>query len=309
MRAEKFRLTEHTTMYGKDVALRLEISDQEGLASQLEVWTWLESLHDSNNDGVPQSTEYAMQTVSLNRGARELEVDLPLIASENVVPNGANSGLLSVVLVGQDLAGNPLDGGGDFGTEHDLATLSVQRRADTVLDVDSITLDRQSGFLFAGNEHRFSFTLGDANGLGSLDAIELALLGEQNESSCFIHYLPRFAEVQHDEGCFVASPSVSVEQRPLANIYDISVAFRLTWNATRDLGQQELTPSLKVFDEGQDLGLGLYSLSSLSWMAHDLVELRWIEIVDTQQPYGQNNGSIYWFHRNDKVQHSIGLYH
>lgn len=300
---------EHITMYGKDVALRLEISDQEGLASQLEVWTWLESLHDSNNDGVPQSTEYAMQTVSLNRGARELEVDLPLIASENVVPNGANSGLLSVVLVGQDLAGNPLDGGGDFGTEHDLATLSVQRRADTVLDVDSITLDRQSGFLFAGNEHRFSFTLGDANGLGSLDAIELALLGEQNESSCFIHYLPRFAEIQHDGGCFVESPSVSVEQRPLANIYDISVAFRLTWNATRDLGQQELTPSLKVFDEGQDLGLGLYSLNSLSWMAHDLVELRWIEIVDTQQPYGQDNGSTYWFHRNDKVQHSIGLYH
>ena len=99
---------EHISMYGKDVALRLQLSDPEGLSSQLEVWTWLERLHDTNENGVMEEEEYRMQTVSLNRGVRELEVDLPLLSSQSVVPDNKNAGRISVVLVGEDLAGNPL---------------------------------------------------------------------------------------------------------------------------------------------------------------------------------------------------------
>ena len=98
----------HVAMYGKDIALRLQISDPEGLASLLEVWTWLEKLHDTNNNGLMEANEYRMETVSLNRGVSELEVDLPLLSSESIVPNDANSGRLSVVLKGEDLAGNAL---------------------------------------------------------------------------------------------------------------------------------------------------------------------------------------------------------
>ena len=54
----------HVAMYGKDIALRLQLSDPEGLASQLEVWTWLERLHDVNNNGVMEADEYRMETVS-----------------------------------------------------------------------------------------------------------------------------------------------------------------------------------------------------------------------------------------------------
>ena len=176
-------------MYGKDIALRLQLSDPEGLASQLEVWTWLERLHDVNNNGVMEADEYRMETVTLNRGVAELEVDLPLVASEQVVPDGANAGRMSVVLKGEDLAGNALEGGGDFGESTDLATVSVQRRADTVIDVDNIGLDRMEGRLLAGHEHRFTFTLGDANGIESLESLRLALFGEANESMCFIHHM------------------------------------------------------------------------------------------------------------------------
>ena len=153
----------HVAMYGKDIALRLQISDPEGLASLLEVWTWLEKLHDTNNNGLMEADEYRMETVSLNRGVAELEVDLPLLSSESVVPDGANAGRLSIVLVGEDLAGNTLVGGGTFGEANDLATLSVQRRADTTVDVDNIGLDAVQGRLLAGHQHEFAFTLGDAN--------------------------------------------------------------------------------------------------------------------------------------------------
>lgn len=298
----------HISMYGKDVALRLQLSDPEGLSNQLEVWTWLEGIHDTNGDGAMDASEYSQQTVSLNRGVTQLEVDLPLLSSEQVVPDGKNSGQLSVVLKGEDLAGNPLLGGGDFGQASDLATMSIQRRSDTTIDVDNIQLDREQGTLLAGHEHHFSFSLGDANSIASLEAIQLALLGETNDSACFIHYEPRFGEVDFDEECFIGAPSVAVQKRPLITTYDVDVSFRLDWNTSRlltDVG----VPSLKVLDEGQDLGLGLYRLSALSWEASDTVELRWLNITDTQAPYGQDNGSTYWFHRNDVVNHRMGLYH
>ena len=41
----------------------------------------------------------------------------------------------------------------------------------------------------------------------------------------------------------------------------------------------------------------------------DRVDLRWVDIVDMQAPFGQNNGSTYWFHRNEEVEHRVGLYH
>ena len=56
----------------------------------------------------------------------------------------------------------------------------MQRRADTTVDVDNIGLNAVQGRLLAGHEHQFTFTLGDANGIESLESIRLALLGETN---------------------------------------------------------------------------------------------------------------------------------
>ena len=171
------------------------LSDPEGLASQLEVWTWLERIHDTNGNGVMEQEEYREQTVSLNRGVTEMEVDLPLLSSLSVVPDSQTTGRISVVLVGEDLAGNPLEGGGSFGEAHDLATISVQRRSDTTVDPESIGLDRVNGKLLAGHEHHFDVALGDANGITSLDSLQLALIGEANQTACFVHYEPRFKQV------------------------------------------------------------------------------------------------------------------
>ncbi len=299
----------HISMYGKDVALRLQLSDSEGLSSQLEVWTWLERLHDTNGNGLMEEAEYRMQTVSLNRGVRQLEVDLPLLSSQSVVPENKNIGRISVVLIGEDLAGNPLLGGGDFGESNDLATISVQRRSDTTVDRESIRMDQINNRLLAGHEHTFDFALGDANGIVSLDSLRLALLGEANQSSCFIHYEPRFGEVEFDEACFLEQPTVRVAKRPLVTTYDVSFSFRLDWNASVSFAASGGAPSLKVFDEGQDLGLGLYQLSGLSWLPSSDVEVRWLNITDTQAPFGESDGSTYWFHRNDVVHHRIGVFH
>ena len=299
----------HISMYGKDIALRLKLSDPEGLSSQLEVWTWLERLHDTNGNGVMEEEEYRMDTVSLNRGVDEIEVDLPLLSSQSVVPDNQNTGRISVVLVGEDLAGNALVGGGTFGQANDLATISVQRRSDTILERENIQLDRINDRLLAGHEHALDFSLSDANGIASLDNLQLALLGGADPSVCFIHYEPRFGGVKYDEACFIEQPIVSVSKRPLVTTYDVRISFRLDWNASISTAAAGGTPSLKVFDEGQDLGLGLYQLTGLSWLPGNDVELRWMNISDTQAPFGDNEGSTYWFHRNDVVHHQIGVFH
>ena len=299
----------HVVMVGRTVPLRLQVSDAEGLDNTLAVWTWLEGLDDINNNGIMEEAEYQMSTVSVNRGVTSMELDLPLISTNNVVPNNAFTGKISVVLQGQDLAGNPLIGGGDFGEEGDLATLRVQQRADTTVDIEDLSLDRVNGQLLAGHEHRLRFSLSDANGLESLEVIQLALLGEQQPESCFIHFEPRFADITYDAPCFVEAPEVEVALRPLSSTYDLTVRFRLDWNASLALSTSFAIPSIVVFDEGQDLGLGLDTLTGLSWQPGTALSMRWRSVTDLTLPEGQFNQTTRWFHRNDIVMHDIGLYH
>ena len=60
---------------------------------------------------------------------------------------------------------------------------------------------------------------------------------------------------------------MDIQQRPLLTTYDITVSFRLDWNMTSLLNGTVGVPGLSVVDEGQDVGLGLYRLSSLAWTA------------------------------------------
>jgi hypothetical protein len=62
-------------------------------------------------------------------------------------------------------------------------------------------------------------------------------------------------------------------------------------------------------DEGQHLGLGLFRLNQWSWLAANQLDLRWINITDATGPSGVNTGDTQWFHRNDRIHHTLGLYH
>ena len=61
--------------------------------------------------------------------------------------------------------------------------------------MDSIEFDLIDGQIFPGYMHNLSFSITDANGIDSIDKFEFAILGRDFEQQCFIHYLPRFAEV------------------------------------------------------------------------------------------------------------------
>jgi hypothetical protein len=296
----------HIWMKGQDVALRVALEDAEGLSNSLQLHTWLESRDDANFDGTMDAGEYMVQTVTFNNGLTEAVVDLPLL-SWNDITGGASHGRASIVIEATDLAGNPLLGGGVFGESTDLATIFVQERYDTTVDTTSLQFDDESGALLLGHEHHFQFTLTDGNGIQSLDAIELALLGRDEATSCFVTYKPRTQTIVHDNTCFATPPEVHVEQIGLLQSWVVSFNFRLSWDlAARN---EPTIPSLKIFDEGQDLGLGLSKMTLFSWVPSSLLTVQSTLFEDRTLPIGDTEDGHLWVHRNDTVQLTMDLVH
>ena len=298
----------HIWMKGQDVALRLTLEDQEGLANTLLFHTWLESKDDVNFDGIMDQEEYSVQTISFNIGLTEAVVDLPLLSWSDIT-GGASSGRASVVIEATDLAGNALQGGGAYGDSTDLATILVQERYDTLIETSTLEFDALDGKLLLGHEHHFSFIITDGNGINSLDEIELSLLGRDQSTTCFIEHRPRFTQTLFDESCFETAPVVTVTKLGLAQEWSVSIAFRLAWSLHQSPLLEEAIPSLKVFDEGQDLGVGLSKLTVFSWNTSYALELKPLVFEDLTLPIGSTEGHHFWVHRNDVLHLSVELVH
>ncbi len=292
----------------QDVALRLMLQDPEGLSNSIEFHYWLEASNDINANGVMELDEYSHQTVTFNSGLTMAEIDLPLLSWQDILPAGRPSGVASVFVEGFDLAGNPLVGGGAFGADFDLASFQVQQRFDTLIDTESLNFDLYNSSLLSGNEHQFSFTLTDGNGLESLDFIELALLSREEKNSCVLRYEPRFEQVLWDEACFEVSPTVQVTKTPLQAKWQIVFEFRIAWNVA-NASTLSGTPSLKVYDEGQNLGLGLSRLTVFDWILSNELSLGSLEISDQTLPHGTVLGSEIWVHSDDFLHLETHLYH
>ena len=299
----------HTLMFGQDIALQLSVSDSEGLAPSLELWYWLENRDDDNQNGIMEVEEYVKQSVTVNLGSTDVQLDLPLLTWTDIVSQNNNIGRASVVVRGADLAGNSISGGGEFGEEGDLATFQVQRRYDAIVDIESIFLDSVGGHILAGKNHHFSFSITDGNGYSSFDSVQFAMMGQGNESVCYIHHEPRFDTIFYDQSCFIGSPEVLVTQRPLTSTFDVTFSFIFDWNTSFGMAASEAVPSFNIFDEGQNIGLGLSRLPSHSWLPSNTIEMRWLEIQDGTAPVGEFNSTTHWLHRNDVVHHEVGVYH
>ena len=295
----------HIWMAGQDIPLRLELSDVEGLSPMITIWSWSEYKDDANSDGVMDAEEYVSTSLTVNTGSTKATVDLPILSWFDI-RGPFESGRLSVVIELEDLAGNRLLDGGDYGSELDLATILVQNQYQTYLDVDSIGFDLIDGQIFPGYMHNLSFSITDANGIYSIDKFEFAILGRDSDQQCFIHYSPRFAEVNFDKECFVIQPEVIIYQQSGLQVWDIFVSFRVSWDVPNSINGQNWTPSLKVFDEGQDLYLGLSLLTMFEWDLNQNIDL-------TQQEIRQNgwvttnNETKIWTKTNELIELELYL--
>ena len=299
---------EHIWTAQQDVALRLMLQDPEGLSNSIQFSYWLEASHDSNGNGVMEEEEYVSQAVTFNSGLTSAEIDLPLLSWQEILPVGRPSGKASIVISGFDLAGNALLGGGSFGEQLDLATFQIQERYATLIDTETLSFDLYQSSLLIGNQHSFSFSITDGNGLSSLDYIELALLSREQSEDCAIKYYPRFETIVYDTTCFETPPVVQVLKTPLQAEWNIEIKFRIAWNVT-NASNLSGTPSLKIFDEGQNLGLGLSRLTVFDWSLSSELYLGSFEMTDQTQPFGALTDTDIWVHADDNLLVQTTLYH
>ena len=298
----------HVWLPDRDVPLRLYVEDAEGLESPLTIYTWSEHQDDANDNGIMEESEYQAMSANVNRGALQAEIDLPLLDVDAILRPGEQQGRLSIVVVGQDLAGNALQSGGSFGANNDVATVLVQPRQATLLDMNTVTLDTIDGNLFPGQEHHFQFDLIDGNGIESLDFIKIGLMNSLHED-CWINYAPRFGDITADVTCFVAPPTITTTKDDLTMRYTVDVAFQLRWDTMHQWSNAAFTPSIKVIDEAQDVGLGGTYLTAANWSTHTRLELRIDSIIDRVAPFGILDDGVLTLHPNDFADIDIIVVH
>jgi len=292
----------HVWMSGQSLALRLFVEDSDGLESPLRMYYWLENHDDSNDDGIMQANEYREFSVTFSNGSLSSVIDLPLLDDEQIKGPSQMSGRASIYFVGKDLAGNYIENGGTFGEQNDLATITVATRQDTVISQQSLYFDTVQGTLLAGKEHHFSFNITDGNGIQTLDKIELALTGREEYSNCNITYYPRYSTIEYDSICIYSNPQVLVEKHPHSSTWNVDFIFRLDWSGSYNNAQSGGIPSLKIYDEGQDLGLGLSKISIFQWQPSFDVEFEIDTLTDLTEPIGYSQSNDIWVYGDDEIE-------
>ena len=182
----------------------------------------------------------------------------------------------------------------------------VENQYQTYLNLDSIGLDLIDKQILPGYKHSLSFSITDANGLDSIDKFEFVILGRDYDQQCFIHYSPRFAMIDFDQDCFAIQPDVIISQQPGFQTWDILISFRISWDIANTIGVQEWIPSLKIYDEGQDLYLGLSLLTMFSWSLNQNIELTQLEISQ-KGLVSTNNETKIWVQNNELIELKLAL--
>ncbi|MBT7988019.1 MAG: hypothetical protein HN689_07235, partial [Euryarchaeota archaeon] len=298
----------HIWTLDQDIPIQVNIEDVEGLDTELTVYTWAEYTDDQNGDGLMDEEEYRITTVSVNYASTSAMVDIPAISWQEV-KGPLSSGKLSIVLQISDLAGNALANGGTFGETTDAATILVQDQLQTLLDTSALSLDHFDNKLLPTYEHTFSYSLTDFNGIDSLDSINLALLGRESPDQCNIDYYPRTSSTNYDENCFISPPITQVTKFQSVQKWYVEVKFAIGWQAAQTYAKDGGIPSLKAFDEGQDLLLGTSLLRSFSWQSNTEIITNQLAFSDQTLPTGQSDNSSAWVSPGDELTISAMLLH
>ena len=296
----------HIWTLNQDIPVQVVIEDIEGLDTELVVYTWAEYSDDVNGDSIMDAGEYRATTVSVNYASNIAVVDVPAISFQEV-KGPFESGRLSIVLTINDLAGNELLNGGEFGDETDAATIIVQDQLQTLIDSSALSLDLFGENLLPAYQHTFTYSITDFNGIESLDRLTLSLVGRDKPDDCYIDYQPRFAIVDYDEQCFASQPLIKVAKISGLQKWFIETKFMIAWDAVYDNPQLSGIPSLKIFDDGQDVQLGTSYIRGLSWGVNSEIDVADFVFNDASNPQQIGNSSVVWANSNDNILASVQL--
>ena len=298
----------HIWTLNQDIPIQVTIEDTSGLATELVVYSWSEYADDVDGDSVMDAEEYRVTTVSVNYASNFAVLDIPAFSWQEI-KGPFTSGRLSLVFAMVDLAGNALIQGGNFGEFNDAATIIVQDQLQTLMDSSTLSLNLVNGSLLPSYQHSFTFSITDYNGIESLDKISLALTGRESPNLCNVDYFPKTLNIVYDVTCFSSQPIVEVSQISGLQKWFITINFVIDWQVVQTYPGLSGIPSLKLFDDGQDLQLGTSYIRGLSWNVNDAVSIENIDFSDHTSPYGNSLPGGLWANPGDLITITANLFH
>lgn len=115
--------------------------------------------------------------------------------------------------------------------------------------------------------------------------------------------------IEYDQYCIISAPQVIVTKHPQSATWNVDFTFRLDWNGSYNSGQGGGIPSLKIFDEGQDLGLGVSKISMFLWQPSFEIEIEITSLEDITEPVGVIESNNMWLLRGDEIELFATLMH
>ncbi|MEC8913879.1 MAG: hypothetical protein VYA52_01475, partial [Candidatus Thermoplasmatota archaeon] len=153
--------------------------------------------------------------------------------------------------------------GGGPGAENSWASLVVATDEPTNLVSTGYDLDREIGFLLAGEPHAFTLQVDEPNGIHTLDNITVMLCGDGPSNLGKFSYDPSRGTMWTADDSMV-SPLSAQSSEITSAITQISLGFELSWDYPWEEGQLGCKPSISIED---DLNTVAYqnNIGELTW--------------------------------------------
>jgi hypothetical protein len=197
-------------------SIRMTAQDLPSPPATLDMYYWVENDHDANDDRIPDEDEYIVLTLYSDGNA-------PNATYYGNFSDNANlgldpEGLVSIYIVGFDLAGNAIDGG-TAGFDNDKITYVSMQSESPVIRNFFIENSKGERFLnsnsqqyegewnmtmYAGNTYHLLVEANDDNGWRDVDYIQVDLDDARNDMS--VYYFPR------NQTAWTDSPHITIVQ-------------------------------------------------------------------------------------------------
>ena len=276
------------------------VDEGEARGETVALRYWRESLDDLNMDGIADEDEYLSLQMPLSSGMTgQQQVQFPALDVSSVPFNG----MVHLYIEGTDWAGYSYqDGGtgGGPGAENSWASLVVATDEPTNLVSTGYDLDREIGFLLAGEPHAFTLQVDEPNGIHTLDNITVMLCGDGPSNLGKFSYDPSRGTMWTADDSMI-SPLSAQSSEITSAITQISLGFELSWDYPWEDGQLGCKPSISIED---DLNTVAYqnNIGELTWELDNMFMAVPEALVDLTPPSFDSTDDTLYLRQGDEFR-------
>jgi len=270
------------------LTVHVTVSDAQDRDDEVTLHYWREGIDDINADGFAQASEYLTMTENLyplRSGSQQVS-----FANIQVATNGFNA-KVSLWLEGVDWAGNSYQEGGTGGgpgLSNDWATLQTAQNTETTLLNTGFALDTWAEHLLAGQTHTFSMIIQDANGVQTLDGIDVYLAGQTYAPLGQFNYDPR-QEILSTVTNSHVEPISAVITPMTGDTSRLDITFRMDWDTPTS--QNWYVPGVTVTDDTAMVA-NVNNLNSLRWRLDNVLVAVATDLIDLTPPISEGDASV-----------------